>query len=271
MKRFSILFLTLSTYLLMSCGEEVQQRTYNYEKADSLSADYLQELGSVRVNIEQSSKLYALMTEKGYSFDNTLVISPGKSYSTSKQQALGLGMYGADLSYSTIFGQTQGATEYMKSIVQLSEKMGIPEAFDQELLGKLTSDDSTINKSILLTKAYIKATDQLYSEDRAKLVVMMVAGGWIQGLSISSNAALKKGSADSEIIMGIYDQVYSFENTYKMLEVFKDDKDVSDVYQKIHEVKPQFDRLIHSKGRLTESHLQEIVELTKSLKSQLVS
>src|SRR5690606_9655625 len=98
-------------------------------------------------------------------------------------------------------------------------------------------------------KAYIKATDQLYSEERAQLVTMMVAGGWIEGLMISTQA-VKARPADAEVQLGIYDQVFSFTNTLKMLEVFKDNKDVGDVYNAFIEAKPAIESAIHSKGKL---------------------
>lgn len=276
MKRtlFPIIFVFVISAVLSSCGggggdAAKMQKTYNYERADSLSTDYLKKLGGVRVNIQQAAKTYASLKAKSFNFDNSLLTPSGKSFSTSKQQAVGLGMYSASMAYATVYEQQQNATEYMKSIIQLSEKLGIPEAFDKDLIEKLASTDTTINKSILLTKAYIKATDQLYSEERASLVTMMVAGGFTEGLLISTGA-LKAKKADKEITMGIYNQILSYEDAVKMLTVFKDNQSVKEVYDAFIELKPTIEMCTKTHGKMSGEDIAKLNAALTQLKGKLI-
>ena len=272
----SLFSLAVSTILITSCGgggehDASQMKVYNYEKADSLSIDYLKELGSVKVNIEQSAKLYGTLRESGYSFDGSLMSPSSTNFSSSKQQALGLGVFAASLAYGAVFEQQQNTTEYMGAIFGLADKLGISDAFDKNLMEKLTSNDTTLNKNILLTKAYVNATDQLYSEDRAQLVTMMVAGGFIEGLLISTGAT-KVRFGNAEINYGIYEQVYSYDNTIKMLEVYKDNADVGEVYKAFKEQEDVFKGVIklHTPKKMKESDIEKLNAAVTQLKSKLL-
>jgi hypothetical protein len=270
-KILSLLSLVSLSLLMANCGggEGPVAKTYNYEKADSLSTDYLKELGSVKVNIDLAAKLYATLQDQGYEFDKTLLTSAGQQFATSKKQALGLGMYSASLAYSAVYKQDQNTQEYLKSIIDLTNKLGIPEAFPEDLLKKLAGSDTTVNKSILLTKAYITATDQLYSEERATLVTMMVAGGFVEGLLISTGA-LKVKMNNQEISSGLYEQIYSYDNTVKMLEVFKDNKDVGEVLIAFKSVNDVIQEAIHTHGRLTLDNVHKLNAAMTNIKSKLL-
>ena len=270
----ALLTFTTAAVLITSCGGGgeggPQRKVYNYEKADSLSVDYLKELGSVKVNIEMAAKLFISLKERDYTFDASLMTPTSKSFATSKQQALGLGMFSASLSYAAVYEQSQPTTDYITSIMGLANKLGIQDAFNEELLKKITSTDTTVNKSILLTKAFINATDQLYSEDRAKLVCLMVSGGFIEGLKIST-AATRERFAGGEIGFGIYEQVLSYENTMKMLKVFKEqDQDVKTVYEAFKSQEAPIMEAINSHGKLNQDHIVKLNAAITQLESKLV-
>jgi len=270
------LFLFCGTLaLLFACGGEVEDTevVYNYEKTDSLSADYLRELGNIRVSIEQTGKLNAMLKDEGYSYNNSMLNSASKAngYSNSKQQAFNLGAYGADLSYAIAYEQSQDAMDYVKGMIQLAGKLGVPNAFDEELLTQMTSDDSTVNKSILLTKAYINAEDQLYSEDRAQLATMMVVGGWIEGLYISTTASKAKlGSGN--INSGIWNQAYTYSNITKMLKIFESSSaDCAELLKGLEEIDVAVNRLIQSEGNLKPDRVAEANDAITKLRNKHVN
>jgi len=221
-KIVSFCLMAVSTAVLMSCGgEEPKGPRYNYERADSLDPAYLQELSSVRTNIEISAQLFGQLVEAEYPFDESLMLSSGKSFSGSKGQALGLGAVGSDLVYATLFGQNQTAITRSKDMMDQANKLNVPEAFDEKFITALTSDDSTINKPIMLTKAYLNAKDQLFSEDRAQLATFMAVGGWVEGIYIGSGA-LKTKLDRNDIRITFFEMVKSYDNVMKMLTVFAD-------------------------------------------------
>src|SRR5690606_15980861 len=79
-------------------------------------------------------EMTGLMKRAGATYDKSLVNDPNSQgrYSTVNARALNLGVYGADLSYSTIFDNTQEALQYLKATQSLAEGLGITDAFDYE-------------------------------------------------------------------------------------------------------------------------------------------
>jgi len=241
-----------------------------YDRADSMNADYLRQLGNIRVSIEQTAKLNKLLFDKGFSYNSSLLMSSSKSFGNSKQQAMGLGAIGADLNYATVYEQSQDAMNYTKALMDVANKLGIGSAFDEELLNKMTSNDSTINKSILLTKAYLRAEDQLFNEERAHLATLMSVGGWIEGLSISTSIGKTK-PVGNEINSGIWSQAYTYNNIIAMLKIFKDSSpDCAEVLNELIGLEPKINAVVRQ-GNLNEEQINNLNTAVTDLKNKLMN
>ena len=99
---------------------------------------------------------------------------------------------------------------------------------------------------------------------------MMVAGGFVEGLLISTGA-LKVKMNNQEISSGLYEQIYSYDNTIKMLEVFKDNKDVGEVLTTFKSVNDVIQEAIHTHGRLTLDNVHNLNAAMTNIKSKLIS
>lgn len=242
MKRFNLF--TLSIFIMsltiISCGGGDVEDTgpkYNYEKADSLPTGYLEELGVVKTNIEASAQLFKHMSEKGYSYNDGAMLSASKSFSGSSKQAMGIGVIGSDLVYSASFAQTQSAMDRMKGLLSTASALGVAEAFDEELMTKMASDDSTVNKSVLLTKAYLKAKDQLFSEERAQYATFMIIGGFIEGLHLSCQA-MKDDIKDDQVRIGFFEIVNSIGSVQHLCRVFESNAEMKKLSEDLHALDP---------------------------------
>ena len=124
------------------------------------------------------------MRGSGFSFNAGSCNSSSKasSYSGSKAQAMNLGVYAADLNYAACFEASNEVRSYLDATMGLADKLGVRAAFDEEIITKIVEADSTTNRSVLLSEAYLNAEDQLYSEDRAELATYMIVGGWTEGM-----------------------------------------------------------------------------------------
>jgi hypothetical protein len=239
--KFSLVLLSASVLLISSCGGGEEEHStapkYNFEKADSLPSGYLEELGIVKTNIEVTAKLYQHMNEKGYAFNESFLLSPSKSFSGSSKQAMGIGAIGSDLIFAASFGQNQSAMDRMKGLLGAAGSLGVAEAFDEELMSKMASDDSTINKSVLLTKAYLKAKDQLFSVERAQYATFMIIGGWIEGLHVSCQM-LKGDLKDNEIKLGFWEMVSSIESVQHLCRVFESNAEMTKLGEDLKTLNP---------------------------------
>jgi hypothetical protein len=250
MKKIFLLF-PIGVLFFTSCSDNmvVNTKTYDYEKADSLPVDYLTELGNIRVSIEQVAMMNSKMKENSYSYNNSILNSANgySKYSTSKVQAIMLGMYGADLNYAVSHNQTQDAINYIDAIINLAEKLGIKSAFNREMIEQLTSSDTTIDKSIILTRAFRHAEDNLYSQDRAQLSVLMVAGGWIESVFVATTQINAK-PYNGVVNYDIWDNTFTYTNVKKMLAVFKDKyKDCNDLLVDLETLEAPINSIIQSR------------------------
>ncbi|GAB4376923.1 MAG: hypothetical protein Kow0075_04670 [Salibacteraceae bacterium] len=255
-----------------SCGGGEPEDTspkYNFERADSLPEGYLEELGIVKTNIEVTAKLYQHMNEQGYAFNESLLMSPSKTFSGSSKQAMGIGAIGSDLVYSASFGQNQSAMERMKGLLNAANSLGVGEAFDEELLTKMSSDDSTINKSVLLTKAYLKAKDQLFSNERAQYATFMIIGGWVEGLHIASNALKEGGIKDNDIKIGFWEMCNSYESVMHLTKVFENNAEMQAVAEKIQGLSETLNPIKKNAKKYNEEHVARLAAAATQLRNEL--
>lgn len=267
--------ITSIIFLMISCGgEEVVQKTYDYQKADSLPADYTTSLGNIRVSIEDAAVLNKMLKDDGYSYNASLMNSPGKAsgYSNSKMQAMNLGVYGSDLNYAFAFEQSQDIMSGTKAILELAKKLGVESAFNQEMMSKLVdAADTSSDKSIILTKAYRHAQDNLHSNERAALATLMVVGGWMESLYIySSNLKGKPGKA--EINAKVWDHVMTYKDAVKMLTVWKNNgnKDCEEVLNDLTSILGgPISPVIESRGNIQPAQIEALHAALTTLRSKI--
>lgn len=257
--------------LIISCGGEVQETgpKYNFEKADSLPDDYLKELGIVKTNIELTAKLFETMHENGFSFNEGNMLSAGKSFSGSAKQAMGIGAIGTDMVYAISFKQNQSAISRMEGLMSQSNGLGVAEAFDKGLMEKLSSEDSTINKSVILTKAYLNAKDQLFSEERAQLATFMVVGGWLEGLHISTSMC-KENISNLDIRLGLWEICNTYDNVMNMTKVFESNTEMKDISTKISELEPLIKRISGNSKKYNSDDVSALAEGVAKIRNSVL-
>ena len=101
----------------------------------------------------------------------------GVRYSTTKSQAINLGIYGSDLSYSILFNQQQVALKYLDCIKELSSGLDVT---DTTSIKKLREMEDNIHDKDKLKKIVAQTffhSDALLKENsRRPTAIMIVAG-----------------------------------------------------------------------------------------------
>ncbi|MEX2597652.1 MAG: hypothetical protein WEC59_12065 [Salibacteraceae bacterium] len=267
---FSKLLAIASVVIISSCGGEEKPAApkYNFERADSLPTGYLQELGIIKTNIEVTAQLYQDLGAAGYSFSESILLSAGKSFSGSSKQAMGIGAIGSDMVYAGAYAQTQSAMSRMEGLLKTAGDLGIAEAFDQELMEKMASDDTTINKSVLLTKAYLNAKDQLFSDERAQYATFMVIGGWIEGLHISCQMT-KDELSDQNIRLGVWSVCNAYTNVMQMTDVFSDNADMQKITEELKTIKEPLNKILKNSKKFSSDDVKALAEAVSEIRGKL--
>ncbi|RLD22653.1 MAG: hypothetical protein DRI54_08255 [Bacteroidetes bacterium] len=274
MKKTLTILLLGSFVMLNSCGSEEQTGSaYDYDRSDSLSTDYTREVTTIRGNIKETSGFYFTLKNLGAAYDGSLPNNTSKasSYTTAARKCVGMGIYGADLNFLTVYEQNEKAQAYVDDISTLANDLGIESAFDQELFEQIVNTEDSLDlreKSNLVSKAFRKAEDKMYNEERALYATLMVAGGWTESVYLTSSLIL-----DNDISEKSISDFWMLANNYysiiKMLGVFQDDADAQEMLKKLGVMENSI-KLITDKPRIKKEGVEAVrADITK-LRKELI-
>jgi len=235
--------------LFFSCNITNNEKSGKNDTVDSLGvqSDLAYEKAKVIFYSLPSPVETALLLEgSGITFNEEFLNPASKlsKYNTSRDLALNMGVYGADLSFCSLFEQNQKAIHYMAVIKEISEELNIINSINDSLINLLQENMNDKNKVLsILSETFVKSNTYLEENDRNEIAALIIAGGWIEGLYISSNIIGKdiKGNADLvEVVIG---QGFTLEDLLGLLEMFIQNQDVKIVYDQLKQLKVEFDLL----------------------------
>jgi len=274
MKNTFITLIVGVALILTSCGgDDNAAKSYDYDRSDSLSVDYTRQTLTIRGNIKETSGFYLLLKSKGGEYNKSLVNSAGNAskYSNSFDQSVNMGIYGADLNYLTVFEQTEDARKTVDAISKLSSSLGIESAFDKGSFEKIVSTSDTLNlieKSNLISKAFRNAEDQMYSEERALMGTLMISGGWIESIYLTSQLIIDY-EIDPAGLSDFWVLVYNYESVSKMLSVFGDDAEAKKMYDNYKKLETIVNK-ITEKSKLKLDDIKTLNEEIGKIRSSLI-
>lgn len=246
MKKIIYCAVLLSAGLFMACGSDT---TEDQEPLEDTTVD-----NELKMKVEKAQKVFytvpspletASIFQKAGAEYNAEILNPIENvtnYSTNKSKALNFGVYGADLSYTNIFEQTQESMFYMNCAKKLSDELGITSAFDaatmeriEENINNRDSIMQIINDSYWIADSYLKENEQ------DELSALIISGGWIEGLYLGTRM-IDSNNPNEEITDRIADQKHSLDNLLGLLESY-DNSSVAEVRDQLKELKTSFDQI----------------------------
>jgi hypothetical protein len=247
--------------LISACGQDAEtppeQKTENVEMpAEAPATDQFYDIPSPIQQVQ-------LLQKAGAKYDASLLnpLENISKYSLTNSKALNLGIYGADLSYAAVFGQTKDAIQYLSISKKLSEELGIKGDFYLETLQRL-GQNPTNNDSLIAVVSYVykKSNESLKENDQSHISALVVVGSFIEGMYIGTQVA--KTVKDKQ---AIYDRIAEFKgslNNLVGLIATVNDSGLSDVLADLKSIKVIYDEAPDSK--LTEA---QIIKITKQVKA----
>jgi hypothetical protein len=111
-----------------------------------------------------------------------------EKYFSEESKAVNLGIYTADLAYSTTYNNKADVQKYFKVIESMANNLSVSGAFSKDLPNQI---ESNIDNKEQLVKVVTKMTQDAYSylnnQDRAEVSYLIVAGTVIEGLYLTCN------------------------------------------------------------------------------------
>jgi len=172
-----------------------------------------------------------MIKQSGAIFNKSLLnpVSNASKYSNTISQAVNLGIYSADLSYCSSFDQTQDAMQYMSTSKKLADALGVTGALSENTLARLEKNVNNKDSLLDLVSESYAATDAFLKEnDRASTTALIVAGGWVEAIYISTKLA-GSAKANSAIISRIAEQKDILKNLISLIESYTGDKNLESI------------------------------------------
>lgn len=207
-------------------------------------------------NIKQAEKIFytlpsplesaMLIKSAGAIFDNKLLnpVENAKNYSTNKSKALNLGIYTCDLSFVSLYDQTQLIIDYMNAAKQMADGLGILDAIQQEDLDKL--EQNIHNTEVIMdivSQTYLNSNSYLEDNGQQANAAIVLAGGWMEGLYISTQLVNMKEFNGNKLVGRIIDQKLSIDILINLLESSKGNPAIDDLLMQVKRIKAIFDKI----------------------------
>jgi hypothetical protein len=150
-------------------------------------------------------QIASILKDKGALYNKSLLNPAASSsrYSEDLKRALNLGVYGADLGYTTMYENTGDALEYYKVVLNLGDQLRITGSFGKDLLerfGKNVGNKDSAMK--LVGETYRKSDEFLKDDQRGHIAILVLTGGWVESMHFALNVYEQKQSQDIAIRIG---------------------------------------------------------------------
>ncbi len=190
----------------------------------------LSKVKKVFYSLPSPHEVSAILIEQSNTKYNAELLNPTKNYanySSNKSIALNLGIYTTDLSYANLFGQNQMVVNCLATSKKLAENLGILNSIADSTINKLkekTNDkEAVIN---IISESFMNSDAYLKENRRPEIAAMIVIGGWLEALYISTQLTEKNTTKNPVLVNKIIDQSINFPIITGLLNEYKENSDI---------------------------------------------
>ncbi|MFN3874503.1 MAG: hypothetical protein ACK4L7_01160, partial [Flavobacteriales bacterium] len=190
--------------------------------ADSLAqAERMGRTKKIFYSIPSPMETAALLKKAGAAYNGKILndVKNVDKYTAASKQALNLGVYGADLSYASVFNHTQETMFYTSCARRLADKLGVTSAFNDSTMQLMEQHQNDREKLLdIISETYWDMDRYLKVNDRENISALMIAGGWVEGLYIATQVA--KQNPTPELLQRIAEQKLSLGDLLSLLDTY---------------------------------------------------
>lgn len=219
-------------------------------------ADLQQDLEDLKNDLTHTKKIFyslpspletaMLLKSAGATYQEDLLndVANSSQYTTNKQMALNLGIYTTDLSFASLFDQTQTSIEYMSAAKELADRLGILDVFTDETIQRL--EDNINNRDVIMdiiSETFMSSSSYLTESNRAPIAAVVLIGGWIEGLYISTELIEQTSFENNKLVDRVADQKFSLDIVIKLIEKYSYNEDVASLLITMREVQDIYEKI----------------------------
>jgi hypothetical protein len=187
-----------------------------------------------------------LIKSVGAKFDQSLLnpVANVSNYVTNRSMALNLGIYTCDLSFASLYEQTQLIIDYMNSAKKMADGLGILKTIDQPTIDRL--EENINNSEVIMeivSETFMNSSSYLQDNGQEAIASIVLVGGWFEGLYISTQLVELKEFNGNKLVGRIIDQKLSIDILLNMLNKNKGNPAIDDIIVQVNRLKVVFDKI----------------------------
>lgn len=287
-----VILLPLIALSLFSCEEESKIPEEKIEKTVEKPISRTEQIENIVYNIPSPTETVSILKRAGavYVFDYPNDPLNAEDYQTLSKQGLNMGVYGADLTYATVFNKTTETTFYLSCVTKLGRKLGVEKVFNEDVNERIQDNvENRDSMQVIVNETFWELDAYLKEQGRENVSSLVVAGGWIESLYLATQF-IKTNPENQEMRQRIAEQKYSLGNLVGLISSYKNKVGVDEILVYLEELKEVFDKIKENKTKgsstgedgslmignvitldLTDEILNEVVEKVEEIRSEIVS
>jgi hypothetical protein len=242
----------LCVALLSGCGSRGGEKAQKDDNATETVKDNTQALQDVK----QAEKIFQslpsplesamLIKSAGAKFDRKFLnpVENSKLYTTNRSQALNLGIYTCDLSFASLYDQTQLIIDYMNAAKKMADGLGILDAINQSTIDRL--EENINNTEVIMdivSETFLNSNSYLADNDQPAIATIVLVGGWMEGLYIATQLVDANEFNGNKLVGRIIDQKLSIGVLLNLLDKNKENPAIGDLIVQMTKLKTSFDKI----------------------------
>ena len=267
--RFNI-FALLIVFALYSCNNGTDEN--NTDGKDTTITAEIPEIKVTKIDypLNNPIEISKMLNEAGagYTVDVTNTPKNLDKYMTEKDKALNFGIYGADLAYVATYNKPQETNLLFEVCKKISDNLGLSSIYDEATLAKI--EDNIDNKDTLhavISSSFHQTYETLQENGKGAVSVLILAGGWVEGLYISIE--LTQNAIDKDKMMsGIAAQKLNLDKLLVAMDLYKENEAVSAIITELQKIETTFIDI--NPETLTAEQLTSLAKVTGEVRASIV-
>ena len=209
-----------------------------------------------------------LLNQPVHRFDRKFLnpVENAKNYTTNRSQALNLGIFTCDLSFASLYDQTQLIIDYMNAAKKMADGLGILDAIQQSTIDRL--EENINNTEVIMdivSETFLNSNSYLADNDQSAIATIVLVGGWMEGLYIATQLVDVNDFNGNKLVGRIIDQKLSIGVLLNLLDSNKENPAIGGLITQMNQLKIVFDKInITTKPIKTEIDKTTNVTILKS-------
>ncbi|HOM40660.1 MAG TPA: hypothetical protein PK064_07110 [Bacteroidales bacterium] len=269
--QFSItVILVIALVNMSSCKSKTGAEKQVKEQKEKEQVETIkQEIEKNVYPLPTSAEVIKMLTELevGYIIGISNPPSNAKKYIQSSAKAINIGVFGADLSYATLYNMQQDVNDYLDAIRVLANSLNMSRIYDTKLYDSIKVNFDNRDKLVkILTDAFNETYQYLSENEQQNLALLVVGGAWVEGMYLTTHVseAAYNVAGISRVLL---EQKKSFELYLDITRPYLDDPMIGDFVKLLEPIKKVYEGLSTS---LTEKDIKDITEAITVIREKII-